>query len=350
MACGKFKRFTRGRRFLFEEEVQTLAESDDVSRKRLISALSIDDEIRGHLYKQTNADRVFEKLRRFGSGVCRIDVSARGYQYSGSGFHFGDGWVLTSSHVLRNREILNSARFVFVSPDCGEVTFEANPRRAIVHRLLPAGRRTDYHNRDITLTKLGLQFTQGRKRDQLEEWEIDEQQLLEKNNLFNFNSLANNSFSPEGEIPLNLRPSDQVLALIHFGGTNDKKTFSLYLAAREVWKFVDLRLVNFATPINPEASGCPVLLYKDGDWLLAGVFVAGALLGTQPRNAGAGQGVVWNRQVVEHLEAGRDTVNQMETFKSYSVFVPFQERLQLICDKSVKEAAQLAVEHRILII
>ena len=337
-----------GRRFLLEDEVHQLADSDDNSRAALVAGLPVDEEFKGQLYKTQNVPEAFSSLEQFGSGVCRVEVARRGHEYVGSGFYFGSGWVLTTSHVLRNREMLENARFVFVSPEFGEVAFEARPRRGMAHRLLPAGRRTDYHNRDVALAKLGVQCDRhnGHK---LEGWEEEEEQLLKKLKPFDFTSLAQSSFLADGDVPLGPRASD-LFSVIHFGGPTGVKQFTLHLAAHEVWKFVDLRLVNFACPLEAPASGCPVLLWKDGAWLLAGVFVGGALYGTQAPNVGAGQAVVWNRDTIDNIDAGRQAMKRVESFRSYSVFVSFQERLQLLNDKSVRETAQLALKHRILIV
>lgn len=146
----------KSRRFLYEKEVQQILECPENEKRKVIATLPIHDKYRASIAKASDLKETLSRLLVFGAGVCRIEVSQpNGPGYIGSGFYFGNGWVLTAAHVLRNRENVNNARFVFFSPN-HEIAFELRPRRAIIHRLLPVGRRPDYHNRDITLVKLGM--------------------------------------------------------------------------------------------------------------------------------------------------------------------------------------------------
>ena len=45
-----------------------------------------------------------------------------------------------------------------------------------------------------------------------------------------------------------------------------------------------------------------------------------------------------------------ENVAKMSAFKPYDVLIPFSERAQLLLETNVKEAADLAVKHRILIV
>lgn len=351
MSCGFInRRFSRGRKFLYEEEIQKLIEGGEKLKRKTISTLEVDDNYRSRLVKTTNLNETLSKLQQFGSGICRIEVAQEnGPNYTGTGFHFGDGWILTAAHVLRNRDKVNMARFVFFPPGT-EISFEARPRRAIVHRLLPAGRRPDYHNRDIVLVKLGFQYTYGRKKDDLEEWEIDEQQLLEQSDLFNFTSLLEKTFTPTGDEQFSLKSTDP-LTIIHFGsGQNDRKKFAYDIETYEVYKHMDLKVINFAFSFDSGASGCPVIQRVGEKWILVGVFFGGAYYENEANSIITGQALVWNQKVVQHIEAGREAVDKMSSFKQYNVFIPFSERAQLVLETKVKEAADLAVKHRILIL
>jgi len=351
MSCGLFKRYSRARRFLYEEEVQRLFECEENDKRKIISSIPIDDNYRASIAKASNLSETLSKLVLFGTGVCRIEVNQpNGLGYVGSGFHFGDGWILTAAHVLRNRDKVNKARFVFFPPDA-EISFEARPRRAIIHRLLPVGRRPDYHNRDITLVKLGIQYTYGRKKDDLKEWEIDEQQLIEQFSLFDFTSLVESSFTPSGEVQFSMRPTDPLTA-IHFGGGQDNhKKFAFDMAVHEVYKHMPFKVINFAFSVDSGASGCPVIQRVDDHWVLVGVFFGGVSYETEHTTSViTGQALLWNQQVLQHIEAGREAVTKMSSFKPYDVFIPFSERAQLLLETSVKEAADLAVKHRILIL
>ena len=351
MSCGLYRRYSRGRRFLYEEEVQRLVEGEERVKRKIISTIPVDDNYRGSLAKASNLKETLSKLKQFGSGVCRIEVvQENGLSYNGTGFYFGDGWILTTAHVLRNRDKVNMARFVFFPAEI-EISFEARPRRAIIHRLLPAGRRPDYHNRDIALVKLGIQFTYGRKRDDLEEWEIDEQQLLEQFNFFDFSSLVKNAFTSSGDVQFSLRRTDP-LTLIHFGGAqNNYKKFEFDIAMYEVYKYTQYKVINFAFSVESGASGCPVIQLVGGDqWILVGVLFAGATHENEASSVIAGQALVWNQEVLQHIEAGREAVGKMSSFKPYNVLIPFSERAQLASESKVKKAADLAITHRILIL
>lgn len=351
MSCGLYRRYSRGRRFLYEEEVQRLVEGEERVKRQIISTIPLDDNYRGSLAKASNLKETLSKLKQFGSGVCRIEVvQENGLSYDGTGFYFGDGWILTTAHVLRNRDKVNMARFVFFPPEI-EISFEARPRRAIIHRLLPAGRRPDYHNRDIALVKLGIQYTYGRKRDDLEEWEIDEQQQLEQFNFFDFSSLVKNVFTPSGDVQFSLRRTDP-LTLIHFGGAqNNYKKFEFDIAMYEVYKYTQYKVINFAFSVESGSSGCPVIQLVGGEqWILVGVLFAGATHENEASSVIAGQALVWNQEVLQHIEAGREAVGKMSTFKPYNVLIPFSERAQLASESRVKKAADLAITHRILIL
>ena len=350
MACGLYRRYSKGRRFLYEDEVQRLLQSEENAKRKIISTIPADANYRGSLAKASNLNETLSKLKQFGSGVCRIEVvQENGLSYIGTGFHFGDGWVLTAAHVLRNRDKVNMARFVFFPPQM-EISFEARPRRAIIHRILPAGRRPDYHNRDIALVKLGIQYTYRRKRDDLEEWEIDEQQLLEQYNFFDFTSLVKSAFSPSGEERFSLRRTDP-LTLIHFGGVQDNnKKFEFDIAMYEVYKYMQYKVINFASSVDSGASGCPMIQRVGDQWILVGVLFGGATHENEASLVITGQALVWNQEVLQHIEAGREAVGKMSTFKSYNVLIPFSERAQLVTESNVKEAADLATKHRILIL
>ena len=353
MSCGLFRRYSRARRFLYAEEVQRLFECEENEKRKIISTIPVDDNYRGSLVKASNLRETLSKLLQFGTGVCRIEVvQPNGLGYVGTGFHFGDGWILTAAHVLRNRDNVNKARFVFLPTGTEPVSFEARPRRAIIHRLLPVGRRPDYHNRDIALVKLGIQYTYGRKKDELEEWEIDEQQLLEQFSLFDFTSLVENGFTPSGEVQFSMRPTDPLTA-IHFGGNgqDDHKKFVFDITVSEVYKHLPFKVINFAFSVDSGASGCPVIQCVGGHWVLVGVLFGGVSHETEESSAMiTGQALLWNQQVLEHIQAGREAVAKMTSFKPYDVFIPFSERAQLLLETNVKEAADLAVKHRILIL
>lgn len=351
MSCGLFRRYSKARRFLYEEEVRQLFQCEENDKRKIISTLPIDDIYRSSIARASNLRETFSKLLLFGTGVCRIEVlQPKSLSYIGSGFHFGDGWILTTAHVLRNRDKVNNARFVFFPAPDHEISFEARPRRAIIHRLLPVGRRPDYHSRDMVLVKLGIQYTYGRKKNDLQEWEIDEQQLLEQFSFFDFTSLVKEAFTFNGEVRFSMRPSNP-LTTIYFGGRQDAiKKFAFDIAVHEVYKHSPFKVIDFADSIDSGASGCPVVQQVEGHWVLLGVLFGGVFHETKDFSVITGQALLWNQQVLHHIQAGREAVEKISTFKPYNVLIPFSERAQLLLETSVREAADLAVKHRILIL
>ena len=275
MATTNAKRLSRGRRFLYENEIQSIHEQEEKDRKKTISSLPLAEDFRGSLEKNTSSIDVFGDLCIFSSGVCQIVVtSSNGYQHCGTGFHFGDGWIISTATVLRNREQVNNAIFLF-SSSAGDLVFAAHHRRAIIHRLLPAGRRPDYHNRDFTLVKLGLQHDPDRRirRKDLEEWEEEEHKTLRKGDLYDFSVLLKPCLSP-GAV-LEPKRGDSLIA-IHFGGTDTEvKKYSVGLTVQNVYKMANNRVVDISAAMDNGASGCPVLQHKSGEWLLLGVYFAG---------------------------------------------------------------------------
>ena len=63
------------------------------------------------------------------------------------------------------------------------------------------------------------------------------------------------------------------------------------------------------------------------------------------------QMLVWNEEMLANVEAGEKVAVQLDSAsKVYSVRVPFSERGQLVKEADVRTAADLAVQHRILIL
>lgn len=59
---------------------------------------------------------------------------------------------------------------------------------------------------------------------------------------------------------------------------------------------------------------------------------------------------MWNAELLENVEAGMKMAVQLDSSKVYSVKIPFIDRGQLVKEPDVRAAADLAVQHRVLII
>lgn len=94
----------------------------------------------------------------------------------GSGFHLGNGWVVTNSHVLNSRIHVNGATFQFTTPNGDVLNFESHERFGFRYRINeqdPNGNPVP----DLAMVKLGMQYQYGGVH-QPEPWEIAEQSRL----------------------------------------------------------------------------------------------------------------------------------------------------------------------------
>ena len=137
----------------------------------------------------------------------------------GTGFHYGNGWVMTVAHNFQDdvkdkkdeHSVLSSGHFrVLFDVDGSKYEFEQHRRTAFVHHLQP-GEYTDYENIDIAMVKLGIQngFEGGSEHD----WEKEERDRLLNMNLHAF---AVNIIEPEPAV------GDDVDA-VHYGGLDNQK-------------------------------------------------------------------------------------------------------------------------------
>lgn len=353
MASSKSRRFSRGRNFLYEQEVEQIFEEEGNSIKSLISSLPIADDLKLKIAKESNLVAVLKDLEEYSTGVCRIKVhspESSQYYHVGSGFYIGDGWVLTTSNVIRNRSQLKNASFVFFSTE-GTACFEARDRRAFVHRMLPPGRRPDYHNRDLTLIKLGVQFTRRRRKEDITAWENEEQAVLESHKPFSFQNLMTNK-PGLSSAPDNKPHEEDMLCTVYRAMEQDQKRFQFGFKVSRVYQVLDLGMYDFSGDFEATVTGCPMLGFRNGQFYFLGVFLPGSShkVGSGNVFAYTGQVLLWHEQLGRHLECGIKAMEKMPKIVAYTLDIPFNERAKLVMDKTVYEAAELALQHRVLIL
>lgn len=345
MASAKTRRISKARKFLQGEEVHLIL-NDENSFKDLVSSFPIDDDLKKKIWKDPNSIQALKSLDEHSKGVCQIIVTSpeSNHSHCGNGFYIGDGWILTTANVVRNRSQVNHARFTFNSDD-GTFTFEARERRAFVYRTLQAGRRPDYHNRDVTLIKLGVQYS---FRQDVAPWEKDEQALLAAHSPFSFQNL-----SKQGFLGSNTVQSGDTLCAVYHGEAD--KHFHVGFQSSQPYKVLEpagVQVYEFSGGFNAEASGCPVFVFKNGQCYFLGVF----LPGPSSKSTGCkaftynGQALVWDEEFLTHITAGVKAVDKMSNIVSYSLAIPFDERKKLLNERTVYQAAELALNHRVLIL
>lgn len=346
MASIKARQNVKTRKYLEEDEV-TLILNEENSVKNVVSSLPIADEVKKRIANDSNTSQALKHLNDYSKGVCQITVNSAesNTSYSGSGFYIGDGWVVTTSNVVRNRNQVNNARFTFVS-DQEPFSFEARERRAFVYRTLPPGRRPDYHNRDLTVIKLGVQYS---FRQDVAAWEKDEQALLANRAPFSFQTFCKQSYLPPAKAsPL----ENDLLCAVYFQTGQDSRRFHIGFDASRSYRVLEQGMCDFSGGFNAEASGCPVFVLRNGQCLLLGVFLPGP--SSKPCGSKTyiynGQAIVWAEELMTHIAAGIKSVDKMSNIVSYSLKISFEERKKLLNERTVYQAAELALIHRVLIL
>ena len=111
-------------------------------------------------------------------------------KWSGTGFYYGKGWIMTAAHNLRgpskdnetSHSCLSEGKFRVLFDIGGKYPYEfADGRRmAFFHHLQPLGKSADLKNKDIGMVRLGRQWEWGREEHDYSQWEKDENKKLEE--------------------------------------------------------------------------------------------------------------------------------------------------------------------------
>lgn len=161
------------------------------------------------------------ELENVKKAVCLIQSTAEGNRvlYEGTGFHFGNGWIMTVAHNFQDDKERNKKDHNIMSEGKFKVTwngqkFEQHKRMAFIHQLKP-GDNTDFQNKDIAMFKLGTQYEYGGRNNDRSDWEEIEDEMLEKVNASSC-AIADVQFDPP-----NPQVGDDVYAF-HYGGDGNK--------------------------------------------------------------------------------------------------------------------------------
>lgn len=134
----------------------------------------------------------FCRLEEVKDAVCLIEcIDQAGKKIKGTGFHYGNGWVMTVAHNFQDdkkdtetsHSYLSEGKFRLLFHVRGKkYEFLENKRTAFVYHLNPR-KDPDFKNKDIGMVKLGLQYERSEKVD---DWECKEQKQLDEMKAFAF--------------------------------------------------------------------------------------------------------------------------------------------------------------------
>lgn len=343
MANTKARQQAKTRKYLQEDEVNLILSEED-SLQKAVASLPIAEETKKKISNDSHTIQALKNLQEFSRGICQITVESN-TAHSGTGFYIGDGWIVTTSNIIHNRSQVNAAKFTF-DFDQESFSFEARDRRALVYRALPPARRQDYHNRDITLIKLGVQYS---FRQDVAAWEKDEQALLANHAPFSFLSFCKHGYLPPANAAIQEK---DLLCAVYHPKNQELKRFHVGFDAARSYKILELGMCDFTGGFSADATGSPVFVLRDGQCFFLGVFLPGP--SSKPSGGKSssytGQVIVWDGELMAHIAVGIKAVDKMSNIVSYSLKISFDERKKLLNERTVYQAAELALNHRVLIL
>ena len=164
------------------------------------------------------------RMEKIKDAVCLIECmdQEKKVKFTGTGFHYGSGWVMTAAHNFQDDEnddksshsYLSEGKFrVLIHVKGKEYEFPQRKRMAFVHHLNP-GEATDFENKDIGMVKLGIQYEYGRNQDDYSDWEKEEKKMLDEMLPSNFGLAQVAAAEPKVE--------DSVY-VVYYGDDNENK-------------------------------------------------------------------------------------------------------------------------------
>ena len=121
---------------------------------------------------------------RKGKGVCYIKrKDSRGRLISFTGFHYGGGWIMTAAHCNEEKRHLKKSEVTFSwIDDNGEQSRHFEPRNRlgfIAERVVAKSSTQKSFEKDLALFKIGKQYEKGKRQDDFEAWEVEEQEFVD---------------------------------------------------------------------------------------------------------------------------------------------------------------------------
>ena len=242
--------------------------------------------------------------------TCLIETcDSDGNVYIGTGFFYGQGWVMSVAHNFQNdnrdpkqlHSLLSEARFRFVV-DGQSFYFPPQPpqnpirRTAFIHHLQP-GENIDPNNKDIAMVKLGKQYKYG-DRKEYQDWETVEDIQLKRMQLQSVLATIHDQQAA---------PNDTVHAIYYAGEEpNNRKTQTLN--ATNVEQNPNNPIMELQPTLQPGASGCPII---NENFNLVGLFVGGGEYGNpQARD----EALMWNGGIQEFISEGVSIIAGIEGY------------------------------------
>ena len=306
---------------------------------------------------EAQAQAQAQALQKKGEGVCLIRTrDSKGDTYKGTGFHYGNGWVMTAAHNFqdigpdgeKNHSLINQSEFSFFVGGQPR-TFGRHVRMAFIHHLEP-GENAHSEDKDIAMVKLGLQYEYGRNPCDYTEWEEEERQNLDGLEIFAKQDDRNVQVG-------------QTVHAVHFGGNNNEKKFeessiasitggsSVSLCCRICHCFTCTRNVPLlhlhnpgGTRFPPGSSGCPVLIESGSDFFLVGLHFSGT--------ASKAQALPWSQVIYQYIDNGVGLIGKAEGYlakkrTAESLTGELQERVNESANELRDELIEAAQENQL---
>ncbi len=245
---------------------------------------------------------VLKELEEFAKATCLITAGRK----HGTGFHFGRGWIMSVAHNFQNDDtdnehlhsLLSSAKFTFTIDGTECVFSSAENRMAFIHHLQP-GDEVDPRNMDIALVKLGIQYEYGRRDDDYNIWENEEQQKLNDMELKCFADIEERQVT-----------EDEKVYAIHYGGGGNRK--KVQLTVKRVEQIRNSRpTIQLQPATQPGASGSPIL---NQQYRLVGLLFGGG----DPDDPNAvDDALMWNGGIKNYVDNGVSIIAHIGSYMAY---------------------------------
>ncbi|KAJ7389957.1 hypothetical protein OS493_028007 [Desmophyllum pertusum] len=266
-----------------------------------------------------NADQELQMVERAACLIVGKTKNGEGnlVSYKGTGFHYGNGWIMTVAHNFQDENEMNETIHSIFSNGKFRVEFdiegqkyvfpaEERKRMAFIHHLEP-GEDTDFKNKDIAMVKLGHQWGHG-GRD-YPPWEEEERKMLDE--------MGARWFALCEMGPLTPIKNETVYA-VHFGGANHSKKSEKSKILRTTPPSPNqvsmLHLEKKKGVLPAGASGCPIMVKRGVNYRLVGLHFSG----DDDNEDGGAQALPWNQGIRDYINTGVGIIAGIGSYMAYS--------------------------------